>query len=143
MGERDHVDLAPVVARTKDFADDVLEHVVLAAEDLIDRERADGEDEVRLEQLHLAHEPMLAVLDLFGVGTTVPSALRFSGEAPRDGCKVHASSDRRFALAGRALEPFEERLAGGPREGAAELAFARAGRLADEQDRARDGWAVD
>ena len=143
MRQRDDIHVMVVITRLHDAPHDVLEHVVLAAEDLIDRERADGEDQFRLEDGDLRREVRLAALDFFRVGAPIAAAVRLAGKAARDGCKVHALSDGLFIGAGRVGEPPKERLSRGPREGAAERALARAWSLAVELDRRGDGGAVD
>src|SRR5690606_35039168 len=81
-------------------------------------------------------------LDLARIGAAIAPSGRLAREAARDRGHVDPLAEQLLGDAERLLEPAEERLARGPRERAAELALARAGRLADEQDAARDGAAV-
>ena len=70
------------------------------------------------------------------------AAAGLAREVPHHGGHVDPLAELGLARAEGALEPPEERLAGGPGEGTAEPRLVRPGRLAEQEDAAHDRRAV-
>src|SRR5689334_7830572 len=127
MRKRDHVRVVTEPGRPYDAADQRIQllSACALAEHFADRERADRDDERRLQDRDLPLQEHAAARNLVRVRPAVAAALRLSGEASRDRGHVDARAKRLLVQSARLLEPTKERLARGPRERPAEAAFAR------------------
>ena len=145
MRQRDDVDLEAVPCRAQIAADERVELLAdrLLAEHLGDRERANREHELGLQDLDLASEERTTARDLLEVRLAIAAAARLAREAARDRSNVDARAEGILVDSHRLLEPAEERLAGGPGEGTTEAALARPRRLPHEDDLGEHGWPVD
>jgi hypothetical protein len=131
-----------VVGGAEGGADDAGEGAFVA-EDLFDGEGADGENKGGAEDFDFALEVGAAAEDFVGVGFSVASAFGFAGEASGDGGHVDVGAKLVFGYIEGLFEPAEEGAAGGPGEGFLKRAFAGTGGLADKEDSAEYGEAVD
>src|SRR5690348_15325305 len=102
--------------------------------ELLDRESADRDHELRLQNLQLTVEPDRAPRNLFRRWHAIAAAGLLAGKAAADGRHVNACAKLRFTEARRFVEPSEERLAGRPCKRPAECGLAVAGGLTDEKD---------
>jgi hypothetical protein len=97
--------------------------------------RADGDDEVRLEQAELPIEMRSAIGDLDRLRHAVAAAARIlSGKTADHGTDVHARAKLLLAHPETFVEPAEQTAACRVRERTAVLHFVRAGCLTDEHD---------
>ena len=130
----------------KIYAADGLDYTGELALQYPDRVRTDiNFDAVKviwLENVHLAHDPLLAALDLARVRLAVAAAVRLAREAPRDRGHVDALAERRLVDAERLLEPAEHRASRGPREGTPQRPLSWTRRLTDEDHSAYHRRAV-
>ena len=141
MRERDDVHVHPVELRLRRPSDHGRDGLPVA-EHLLDRESADGDDEPRREDLHLAREEAAPLRALLLARDAVAAALRLAGKAAHHRSDVDARADGLLVGAGRALEPAEERLPRRPRERTPEARLVRTGCLAHEEDPRRHGGPV-
>ena len=115
--------------------------------ELLRRERTDGDDELRREDADLAVEVLAAASNLVGSGNAVASVPGILARKAADHrADVDALSELRFGNAERLGKPAEEPFPGGVCERAPILDLMRAWRLADKHDAgtcdsARDGLA--
>lgn len=109
------------------------------SDELLCRERSDGDDQFRREQRDLPVEMSGAVGDLLQIGNAIASPFLLSRKAADDGAHVHAVAELLFGHS-QPAEPAEHPPAGRVSERTPILYLMRSGRLADHHHpRASDG----
>ena len=109
------------------------------SDQLLCRERSDGDDQFRREQRDLPVEMSGAVGDLLRIGNAIASPTFLSGKAADDGAHVHAVAELLFGHS-QPAKPAEHPPARRVGEWTPILYLMRARRLTDQhQSRARDG----
>ena len=88
----------------------------LAADELGDGEFADGNDQLRLEEIDFIVHPRRAIPDFVGRGNSVTSGSSLAGKTATDRGEINLGADLFFVHAAKLLEPTEERPARCPRE---------------------------
>src|SRR2546423_10927836 len=113
---------------------------------LRDGQFADGNDQLRSQNIDFIVHPGRAIPDLVRRGDAVAAGGSFSRETAADGGEVNLRADLFFVHSAELLKPAEKRTARGPGKWFAEHGLFHAGRLADEHDFAHDraagnwGW---
>src|SRR4051812_8651914 len=110
----------------------------LVAEDLLYCQSAYRQDERGFADGHLGGDEGFAAGDLLRGRAPVASTLGLAREAPGDGGHVDPLAKLSLGGAGRLFEPAKEGAPRRPGERAAKATFARAGRLAEQEDPTHD-----
>ena len=130
MRQRNQVEGATVAPKGEGTPNDLVE--LFEREELGDREFADRNDELRLQQIDLVIHPGGTIPDLVGRWDAVATCRSFAGEAAADGREINLRANLFLAQPAKLLKPAEEGAACRPRERFAEHRLLYAGRLANE-----------
>ena len=116
---------------------------VRAVDKLHDRQSADGNNEMRLQNPNLIIHPRRTVANLIRRRDAVGAAGIFAGEAAADGGEIDLRSDGGFVHPAKLFEPTEECFAGSVRKRLFQRRLARTGRLPNDHHVAHDHAARD
>ena len=139
MRQGNQVEGATVVPKGEGAPDHLVE--LLEREELRNREFADWNDELRLQEIDFVIHPGRTIPDLVRRWDAVAARWRFAGKTTADRREVNLRAHLFFTQSAELLEPAEEGAPRRPRERFAEDRFFHPGRLADEHHFAQNGSA--
>lgn len=103
-----------------------------AGDELHDRQSANGNNKMRLQDPNLSIQPQRTVANLIGRRNAVGAAGIFAWETPADRREIDLRSNNSLVYAAELFEPAEECFSCGVRERPLQRRFPRTGRLPND-----------